>query len=120
MKAWKVLLALYLASFVTAANAASWPSRPIHWIVPYPPGGGTDLMARVVAAQLEKSLGQTIVIDNRAGGSTVTGTAALGSAEPDGYTVGMAFDSLAINPVVPVANLIRLVVHRESGNPVMG
>jgi tripartite-type tricarboxylate transporter receptor subunit TctC len=102
MKTWKVLLALCLASFVTAANAASWPSRPIHWIVPYPPGGGTDLMARVVAAQLEKSLGQTIIIDNRTGGSTVTGTAALASAEPDGYTVGMVFDSLAINAVLGV------------------
>jgi len=102
MKTWKVMLALCLVSFVTAANAASWPSRPIHWIVPYPPGGGTDLMARVVAAQLEKSLGQTIIIDNRTGGSTVTGTAALASAEPDGYTVGMVFDSLAINAVLGV------------------
>jgi tripartite-type tricarboxylate transporter receptor subunit TctC len=102
MKAWKVLLALCVASFVTAANAASWPSRPIRWIVPYPPGGGTDLMARVVAAQLEKSLGQTIVIENKTGGSTVTGTAALASAEPDGYTVGMVFDSLAINAALGV------------------
>ncbi len=102
MRAWKILLALCLASLATAANAASWPDRPIHWIVPYPPGGGTDLLARVIGAQLEKSLGQPIVVDNRPGGSTVTGTAVLASAEPDGYTIGMVFNSLAINAMLGV------------------
>ncbi len=106
MKTWKILLALFLASLTTAvnaANAASWPTRPIHWIVPYPPGGGTDLVARVIGAQLEKALGQPIVIDNRPGGSTVTGTAVLASADPDGYTIGMVFDSLAINASLGVS-----------------
>jgi tripartite-type tricarboxylate transporter receptor subunit TctC len=107
MKPLKVLLALVVGSFVLgsfamAANAASWPNRPIHLIVPYPPGGGTDLLARVIGAQLEKSLGQAIVIDNRPGGSTVIGTDALANAAPDGYTVGMVFDSLAINSVLGV------------------
>jgi tripartite-type tricarboxylate transporter receptor subunit TctC len=87
---------------VVAAHAASWPNRPIHLIVPYPPGGGTDLLARVIGAQLEKSLGQAVVIDNRPGGSTVIGTNALANAAPDGYTVGMVFDSLAINAVLGV------------------
>ncbi len=102
----KLAMGLCLALALTAAQAAqaaSWPERPIHWIVPYPPGGGTDLVARVIGAQLEKSLGQPVVIDNRPGGSTVTGTAALASAEPDGYTVGMVFDSLAINSVLGVS-----------------
>ena len=85
MKPLKILLAFAAGSFVLgslamAANAASWPNRPIHLIVPYPPGGGTDLMARVIGAQLEKSLGQAIVIDNRPGGSTVIGTDALANA----------------------------------------
>ena len=102
MRRFGILLALVLGSFVMAANAASWPNRPIHWIVPYPPGGGTDLLARVIGAQLEKSLGQAVVIDNRPGGSTVIGTNALASAAPDGYTVGMVFDSLAINAVLGV------------------
>jgi tripartite-type tricarboxylate transporter receptor subunit TctC len=97
MRRFKILLALVLGSFAMAANAASWPNRPIHWIVPYPPGGGTDLLARVIGAQLEKSLGQAIIIDNRPGGSTVIGTSVLANAAPDGYTVGMVFDSLAIN-----------------------
>ena len=102
MRRFKILLALVLGSFATAANAASWPNRPIHLIVPYPPGGGTDLLARVIGAQLEKSLGQAVIIDNRPGGSTVIGTSVLANAAPDGYTVGMVFDSLAINSVLGV------------------
>ena len=87
MKPLKILLAFAAGSFVLgslamAANAASWPNRPIHLIVPYPPGGGTDLLARVIGAQLEKSLGQAIVIDNRPGGSTVIGTDVLANARP--------------------------------------
>ncbi len=101
----KIALGLCLALLLASTHGAhaAWPERPIHWIVPYPPGGGTDLVARVLAAQLEKTLGQPVVIDNRPGGSTVTGTAALASAEPDGYTVGMVFDSLAINSVLGVS-----------------
>jgi len=88
-----------MASFAGAdtATAETWPSKSIRWIVPYPAGGGTDLMARVLAAQLTQSLGQSVIVENKPGGSTVTGTAALAQAEPDGYTIGMVFDSLAIN-----------------------
>lgn len=98
----KCLLALCLASFTLATaqaqtQASSWPSKPIRWIVPYPAGGGTDLMARLLGSHLEKALGQPIIVENRAGGSTIIGTAALAQAEPDGHTVGMVFDSLAIN-----------------------
>lgn len=101
----KIALGLCLALLLASAHGAqaAWPERPIHWIVPYPPGGGTDLVARVLAAQLEKTLGQPVVVDNRPGGSTVTGTAVLASAEPDGYTVGMVFNSLAINSVLGVS-----------------
>lgn len=106
MRIWKYALfglllglsPLGVGSFVQPAQAqGQWPNRAIRWIVPYPAGGGTDLMARVIGAELEKSLGQPIVVENRGGASTVTGTAALAQAEPDGYTVGMVFDSLAIN-----------------------
>lgn len=100
MKLSQLILGLCLALCATVVHAETWPSRPIHWIVPYPPGGGTDLMARVIGVHLEKLLGQSVVIDNKPGGSTVVGTAALTHAEPDGYTVGMVFDSLAINPVL--------------------
>lgn len=100
MKFLKYLLALTLMVGASAAQADNWPSKPIRWIVPYSAGGGTDLMARILAAHLEKKLGQRIVVENRAGGSTVTGTAVLAQAEPDGYTIGMVFDSLAINAVL--------------------
>lgn len=100
MKFLKYLLALTLMVGASAAQADNWPSKPIRWIVPYSAGGGTDLMARILAAHLEKKLGQRIVVENRAGGSTVTGTAVLAQAEPDGYTIGMVFDSLAINSVL--------------------
>ncbi|AXK80719.1 tripartite tricarboxylate transporter substrate binding protein [Pseudolabrys taiwanensis] len=100
MKFLKYLLALTLMVGASAAQADNWPSKPIRWIVPYTAGGGTDLMARVLAAHLEKKLGQRIVVENRPGGSTVTGTAVLAQAEPDGYTIGMVFDSLAINAVL--------------------
>jgi tripartite-type tricarboxylate transporter receptor subunit TctC len=89
--------ALLLGLFPATSANAQWPNRAIRWIVPYPAGGGTDLMARILGAQLERTLGQPIVIENRGGASTVTGTAALAQADPDGYTVGMVFDSLAIN-----------------------
>jgi tripartite-type tricarboxylate transporter receptor subunit TctC len=91
---------LAFACLAPAQAADTWPNKPIHWIVPYPPGGGTDLMARVLAAHLEKALGQPVVVENRPGGSTITGTAALANAQPDGYTFGMVFDSLAINAVL--------------------
>lgn len=111
--------ALLLSSL--AASAQWSPTQPIRWIVPYPAGGGTDFMARALAIHLEKSLGQPIVIENKPGASTVTGTAALTQAAPDGHTVGMLFDSLAINAafgmslpydsekdIVPVIQLARV------------
>lgn len=111
--------ALVLAT--VSASAQNWPTQPIRWIVPYPAGGGTDLMARTLGVPLEKTLGQPIVVENKPGASTVTGTAALTQAEPDGHTVGMVFDSLAINAALgmklpydsekdfaPVINLARV------------
>jgi tripartite-type tricarboxylate transporter receptor subunit TctC len=97
------LALLVCSTHAESARAESWPNKSIRWIVPYPAGGGTDLMARVLAAELAKSLGQSVIVENKPGGSTVTGTAALAQAEPDGYTVGMVFDSLAINEVLGTA-----------------
>ncbi len=84
----RVLLGICLALLATMADTASaesWPSKSIRWIVPYPAGGGTDLMARVLAAQLTKSLGQSVIVENKPGGSTVTGTAALAQAAPSAF-----------------------------------
>jgi tripartite-type tricarboxylate transporter receptor subunit TctC len=84
---------------VTSAFAQNWPTQPIHWIVPYPAGGGTDVVARTIASALEKPLGQTLVVENRPGAATIIGATAVAQAQPNGYTVGTADSgTLAYNP----------------------
>lgn len=77
-----------------SALAAGYPNRPLKLIIPYPPGGGADQWARIVAAKLEKVLGETVVFDYRPGGSTTIGAEAAARAAPDGYTIHM-IDSTA-------------------------
>ena len=93
------LAALSLAA--TAATAQSWPTQPIRWIVPYPAGGGADVVARTVASGIEKPLGQTIVVENRPGAATIIGATAISQAEPSGYVIGTADSgTLAYNPTL--------------------
>jgi len=70
-----------------AAQAQAWPSKPIRWVVAYPAGGGSDFLARQLAPQLGKQLGQTIVIDNRPGAAGMIGTDNAVKSPPDGYTI---------------------------------
>src|SRR6266571_4428281 len=79
---------LALCGFVSSAFAA-YPERPITMIVPWGAGGGTDATARIIGALLEKDLGQPVNVVNRTGGSGVVGHAAIASASPDGYTIGI-------------------------------
>jgi hypothetical protein len=78
--------------------ADDYPNRPITLIVPYPPGGGNDVIARLVAAKLGQNLGQPIVIENRGGAGSTIGTRDVARSAPDGYTLLIATSSLAINP----------------------
>ena len=78
------LVALVLVS--AGAAAQDWPNKPVRFIVPYPPGGGTDVIARIVQEPLSKALGQPIVIENRGGAGGAVGTEAASKAAPDGYT----------------------------------
>src|SRR5262245_46854702 len=92
-----VAVALSLAAF--PAFAQTYPSRSITLIVPYPPGGGVDAMARVVAERLSGALGQQVVVDNRGGGSGLVGTRVVQKAAPDGYTLLLGHTgSISINP----------------------
>jgi tripartite-type tricarboxylate transporter receptor subunit TctC len=85
--------------FFGAAAAQDYPTRTISLVVPYPPGGGVDAMARVVAEKLSATLGQQVVVDNRAGGSGLTGTRAFIKSPPDGYTLFLGHTgSISINP----------------------
>ena len=81
------------------ASAQDYPNRTVTLVVPYPPGGGVDAMARVVAEKLSSALGQQVVVDNRAGGSGLVGTRAFIKSPPDGYTLFLGHTgSLSINP----------------------
>jgi tripartite-type tricarboxylate transporter receptor subunit TctC len=82
--------ALALAGAATPAAAQNYPARPITLIVPWGAGGGTDATARILGSLMEKELGQPVNVVNRTGGSGVVGHAAIASAAPDGYTIGLA------------------------------
>ena len=84
-----VWLAIWLASFapIPSASAEEFPSRPITWVVPFAPGGITDTTSRIVAEEMARTLGQSVVIDNRAGGGGAVGTEQVARARPDGYTM---------------------------------
>jgi tripartite-type tricarboxylate transporter receptor subunit TctC len=95
---------LRLASLATAsavlrtASAETYPSRPLRWIVPFPAGGSTDLIARLMGEWLAGQLGQPVVIENKPGGGTNIGVQAAVAAAPDGYTLLLALATNAINP----------------------
>ena len=76
-----------------SASAQAWPAKPIRLMVPFPPGGSTDIVARIVAQKLSERLGQSIVIENRGGAGGTLGTAVVAKAAPDGYTLGVASTS---------------------------
>lgn len=79
------------------AQGAAWPSKPIRIVVPYPPGGFTDVTARLVAQKLQERLGQTVLVDNKAGANGIIGTDAVAKASHDGYTMGVVIAAYASN-----------------------
>ncbi|WP_210495629.1 tripartite tricarboxylate transporter substrate binding protein [Microvirga antarctica] len=101
--------------------SSAYPTKPIRLIVPFAPGGSTDLVARLVAANLSKSLGQQVVVENHGGGGTVIGTQMAANAPADGYTLLLGSTTLSINPGLrndlpydtmkafqPISNLSRI------------
>jgi tripartite-type tricarboxylate transporter receptor subunit TctC len=128
-----LLLALVVAMTDALAQAA-YPTRSIRFIVPYPPGGPTDLMARSMSGRLSEALGQTVVVDNRAGAGGNVGAEIAAKSPPDGYTLLMGaisthsinaslYSKLAFDPVkdfVPVtqASIIPLVINAHPSLPV--
>lgn len=82
------------------ALAQDYPARPIRFVVPYPPGGGTDVIARIVQPRLTEALGQTIVIENRGGAGGAVGTEVAAKSAPDGYTFLFTLSSHTINPLL--------------------
>jgi len=127
----KVLIAAIAAAVCATAHAQSWPSKPIRWIVPFPPGGSTDIATRPVADRVGQALGVSAVVENRAGAGGNIGTEAVAKSAPDGYTLLVTADTIAANPqlyklawdpfrdFVPVVQLARqpvvLAVHPSLG-----
>ena len=94
-----VLALLPCFALFAPAQAQTYPTKPIRLIVPYPPGGGNDTIARLLAAKINESWGQQLIVDNRPGAGTTIGTAMAAHAAPDGYTIVMS--SVATHAMAP-------------------
>ena len=117
------LIAMSFAAFVSTGGACAqdYPSRPVRWVVGYPPGGATDILARLIGQRLSERLGQQFIIENKPGAGNNVGTEAVVNADPDGYTVLLVNPANGINAslyaklnfnfirdIAPVAGLARV------------
>ena len=125
----QTLIAVALGLAICGAQAQGFPSKPIHWVSPWAPGGANDILSRSISNEISKTLGQPVIVENRPGASGTTGTAIVAKAPPDGYTVTLGstpsyatapsmYPALAYDPVkdfAPVTLVARvanlLVVH---------
>ena len=120
----KMLVTVFVAGAglagVGSAAAADYPSRPVKWVVPYPPGGTTDVLARIMAQWLSEKMGQQFIVENRPGAGNNIGTEAVVNAPPDGYTLLLVNPAHGINAslykklnfnfirdITPVAGMVR-------------
>lgn len=94
----RVLLAVLAVVAAVPAHAQNFPSRPVRLVVPYPPGGANDIVARLLAPKMGERLGQNVVIDNRGGGNTLIGSEIVAKSAPSGYTILIVAAGHAINP----------------------
>jgi len=95
-----IVLVAGLVTLPGAAQTTDWPNRPVRFIVPFPPGGTVDPLARLVGSRLSSALGQQFIVDNRPGASGSLGTGLAAKSTPDGYTFVFVFDTHAVNPTL--------------------
>jgi len=119
----RLLCAVLLLACSGATFAQAYPVKPVRVVVPSSAGGGTDIVARIVAPELSKRLGQQFVIENRAGAGTMIGIEVASKSPPDGYTLLMGLSTLAINsalykkvPYDPVRDFAPITVAVSSGS----
>ena len=93
----RCLLGSAAVAAAPVAWAQAWPAKPLRIVVPYPPGGFTDVTARLIAQKLQERLGQTVVVDNKAGANGIIGTDAVAKSRADGYTLGVVIAAYAAN-----------------------
>jgi tripartite-type tricarboxylate transporter receptor subunit TctC len=106
----RLLAFVFILALSSSALSQAYPSRPVRYIVPFPPGGATDIIARVLAQKMGEAWGQPVVVENRAGAAGAIGSDAVAKAAPDGYTILMGTTSThavnpAINPSLPYNNV---------------
>src|SRR5688500_16017171 len=114
MRSMSALLSLTLAALAAStpvtAQAQAWPQKSIRMVIPYPPGGPTDVLGRIVASKLPEALGQQVVIDNKPGASGQIGASDVAKSAPDGYTLLTNASIHVINPHVyskPLVDAVR-------------
>jgi tripartite-type tricarboxylate transporter receptor subunit TctC len=113
------LVQFLLLGYGAASAADPWPTRPVHWVVPFPPGGATDVVARIMAQWLSQRLGQSVIVENKSGAAGNIGIQAVAAAPPDGYTLlflpssgtvnATLYENLPYNlqrDIAPVAGLV--------------
>ncbi len=107
----------------TCAVAAAYPDKPVRMVVPFPPGGGTDVVARAIAQKLSEQWRQTVIVDNRPGAASMIGTEILAHSVPDGYTLGFVSMSHTINvsiyeklPYDPIADFTPIILAATAPN----
>ncbi len=107
--------ALLLLAVGQSLAQQSYPNKPIRFLLPYPPGGSTDIFSRIVSQKLSERSGQQVLVENRPGGNSIIGTDALAKAAPDGYSIGLVATTYAINPSLfklpydPAKDLIPII-----------
>jgi tripartite-type tricarboxylate transporter receptor subunit TctC len=132
MPRWRALVGCVLLCLAAEAAQAAYPERNITLIVPFAPGGPTDIIARILSTAFQKSLGQSVVVDNRGGAAGNIGMAAVARATPDGYTLLLTSTAIAVNPALfahlpydpfkdfaPISELVNapnvIIVRADSG-----
>jgi len=101
--AWLLALTAFPALFapsLAVAQSVTWPSKPVRFVVPFPPGGSVDPLARLIAVRLNESMGQQFIVENKPGASGSIGTAFVAKSAPDGYNFVFVFDTHAVNPTL--------------------
>ena len=93
------LLVVTAIAIAPSAIAQKYPDHAIKLIVPVPPGGGVDILSRAIGNKMSQSMGQPVVVENKAGASAAIGTEALAKSPPDGYTIMMGYSAHATNPI---------------------
>jgi tripartite-type tricarboxylate transporter receptor subunit TctC len=121
------LAVLCLIATVNVAPAQDWPQQPIHMVVPFGPGGGSDIIGRILAQAIEERLGKPVIVENKPGAGGIIGNEFIAKADPDGYTLGimtagqiiasvnrkdMPYDTAALTPVAQVATASLLITAR--------